>query len=201
MSRHPFRIPAAPGRRSGPRLARSALAVLALGLAGTGASNAANLVPMFKHEAPRVTSRKPVPVPHLAAPRITIVGAIPALQHNCGGPRPLFLVKVILHNSGGPLAAKKGDATVYDNNPGTYHMKPLRLVSHGIALPAIAGNANGVVNVPVISLAPYAGEVGVKPLKVLVSSSATPNNGGFKSPPIYHFSVTVPKGFCARRAQ
>ena len=198
MSRHPFRIPAAPGRRSGPRLARSALAVLALGLAGTGASNAANLVPMFKHEAPRVTSRKPI---LRFTPRITIVGATAALQHNCGGPKPLFLAHVTLHNAGGPLPARGGLASVSDVNPGTYHMKPLRLVSHGIYLPAIGPKADAVVTVPIFSLAPYAGEVGVKRLTVRVNPSGLANEATFTPPPNYVFRAVVPKGFCARRAQ
>lgn len=196
MTEHPIPTSAARGPSARLGLIRSTLAALALGLAGAGAAHAANLVPMFKHEAPRMNSGRPVP--HLAPPRITIVGAKAALQNACGMPRPIFIARVTLHNSGGPLAARLGLASVSDTNPRTYHGRSLRLVSHGIDLPAIGAGANAVVTVPIFSLAPYAGEVGVKRLTVRVMPSGGTHGTAFARPPFYVFSATVPRGFCAR---
>lgn len=191
-----FRLAAIPGRSAGPGLVCSTLAALALGLAAAGAAHAANLVPLFKRVSPRATNSRPVP--HLAPPRITIVGATADLQHNCKGPQPLFLAHVTLHNSGGPLAMHLGLASVSDTDAQTYKGYSMRLVSPGIELPAIGAYTNVVVTVPVSSMAPYVALVGAHQVTVRVGATIVAHKSAFPQPPFYSFSVTVPQGFCAR---
>ena len=198
MTRHLFRLRAISGRRSGPAPVRATLAALALGLLGAGAAHAADLVPLMKREPPRITSGRPKL--HLAAPRLTTVGATAALQHNCNGPQPLFIAHVTLHNAGGPLPARRGLVSVSDTDSRTYHGKSLRLVSAGIYLPAIGADANAVVTVPVSSLASYAGLVGAHQLTVRVMPNSIAGKPAFPRPPFYVFSAAVvPSGFCATR--
>jgi len=199
MNTHPFRIPAVRGRSAAPRLARSTLAALALGLAGAGLAHAANLSPLTRPGAPGMTSGRPVM--HLAPPRISILGATATLQRNCYGPQPLFIAHVTLHNAGGPLEANHGLVSVSDTNPQLYHNQPLRLVSAGIELPAIGAYSNAVVTVPISSLAPYAGEVGAKQLTVRVMPTIYAGKPAFPQPPFYSLRVAVPRGFCARGIQ
>lgn len=165
-----------------------------LGLALTGTA-AAGLV-----RAPVSPARlQASPHPHLAAPKIAIVGASAALQHHCHSPQPLFIVSVTLRNAGGPLAAHHGLTNASEDSGITNAEGQKRLVSHGIALPAIGAHASAVVKIPVQALAPYSELAGSHPLTVHVMPTSYSGKPAFPKPPTYTFRVRVPAGFCLSR--
>jgi len=168
-------------------LAAPFLLGLGLSLAGTAE---AGLV-----RAPAAPGRlQASPQPHLAAPRISLVGASAALQRHCHSPQPLFIVSVTLRNTGGPLAAHHGLASASEDSGVSDGHK--RLVSHGMPLPAIAAHGSAVVKIPVQALAPYSDLSGAHKLTVHVLPTSYSGKLAFPEPPTYTFRVRVPKGFC-----
>lgn len=202
MSMHRF-DPGAGRRRSGVlerslrqhMLAHTVLTGLALGVMLVGPAHAGFAAREIRPSSVRVT---PNPKPVLALPKLSTEGvktAFPLYQH-CDDKGPIVIASIYIRNTGGPLAAGKGHIYASEDSGVTDGHK--RMVSPGMPLGAINANASELVSVPISSLAPYSELVGTHQLTVHWTALTEAGKQSFvPPPPTYHFSVTIPKGFCS----
>lgn len=130
----------------------------------------------------------------LPEPKLTVAGASVHVQSNCSPPKPALIAKVTIKNSGGPLAAGKG--TVYIKEIGG----STNLSSAGIHLPAFHTGASQIVNIPVITLLPYAKLPGTHALGVYLNPDLKDGQRSFIKPAgVYRVTTRFPAGHCQAR--
>lgn len=204
MSRHHFALIADRQRagRVGGTLLRQASIVLALAGLAFGAILSAPVHAGFavsRERTVRPGSMQVVPNLVLPAPRLAVVGAkvaFPLYQH-CDSTGPIVIASIFVRNTGGPLATDEGHIYASEDSGVTDGQK--RMVSHGMPLGAIDPHASVLVSVPIFALAPYSELVGTHRLTVHFSPVLEAGKTSFPTPPPYHFSVTIPKGFCGAK--
>ncbi|GEM_PF-6378299 len=140
---------------------------------------------------PQLIAVEPKPVS--LKPALAVVGASGAIQpNNCQNPKPALIATVHIKNSGGPLAAFKGNVYVSEDNG-----SPDRLVSGGVQLPAFAAGQSQSIQIPVISLSPYSVLGGMHTLTIHLLPLMENGEYSFPKPMTdYTFMVTFPSNFC-----
>lgn len=206
MSRHHFVLITKRRRtgRGGDASLRQASVVLALAALAFGAILSAPVHAGFAVSRERtirpgsmhVTPKLVLPAPRLAVVRAKV--AFPLHQH-CDSAGPIVIASIIVRNTGGPLVTDKGHIYASEDSGVTDGRK--RMVSHGMPLGVINPQASVLVSVPIFALAPYSELVGTHQLTVHFSPVLEAGKTSFPTPRPYHFSVTIPKGFCGAKTR
>jgi hypothetical protein len=127
----------------------------------------------------------------LPEPSLAVTSVVPQVQtQNCQSPQPALIAVVTIKNSGAPLATDQGSVYVKEFGGGN-------LGSGGIQLPAIGSGQTKMVNIPAITMRPYASLAGSHQLQVIFSPVLAGGKYSFKKPNPYSFSATFPPGYCS----
>ncbi|MEK7234474.1 MAG: hypothetical protein AAB268_11705, partial [Elusimicrobiota bacterium] len=129
-----------------------------------------------------------------AKPNLAVVGAKAEITKNCKGPSPAMIAVVTLKNSGGALAAKKGQVFLKESG-GTG-------LEGAAALPAFGAGQEQNVNVPATSLQHFSKLAGSHQIQVILKPVIEGGQPSFNKPADpYVFTAVFPAGHCGGGAK